>query len=111
MLLLMSHFFAGHFPGVPVMPGVLIIEALAQACGVLAYFTNKQTGEGEDALFLLAGIDNARFKQVVEPGDQLSLQVSLLKTKRGIGKFSCEASVAGQIVCTADMVSAQTQKG
>ncbi len=100
-------FFAGHFPGHPVMPGVLIIEALAQACGVLAYLTNQQLGEANNALFLLAGIDNARFRRVVEPGDQLTLHVKIIKAKRGVAKFSCVASVAEQVACVADMVSAQ----
>ena len=100
-------FFAGHFPGFPVMPGVLIIEALAQACGVLAYFSNSTASVTQSQMSLLAGIDNARFKQVVRPGDQLLLDVKLVRERQGIGKFACVARVDEQIVCSADLVSAE----
>lgn len=98
-------FFTGHFPQQPVMPGVLILEALAQAGGILAYKTTKQAGD--DRLHLLAGIDNARFRQMVCPGDQLRLDVEFIKAKQDIWKLSGIASVEGKVVCTADIMSAQ----
>jgi len=97
-------FFTGHFPHRPVMPGVMILEALAQASGVFAFIetNSKPTEEG---LYYLTGIDNARFKLVVRPGDQLQLRVSLLKRRREISKFLCEASVDGQLACSAEIMS------
>ncbi len=99
-------FFAGHFPVRPVMPGVLIIEALAQATGLLAMESRPQD-VGEKALYYFVGIDKARFKRPVEPGDQLCLDVRVLNVKRGIWKFSGEARVGdrpaacAEIMCTA----------
>jgi 3-hydroxyacyl-[acyl-carrier-protein] dehydratase len=100
-------FFAGHFPQRPVMPGVLILEALAQATCVLAYKSSKTLPEEDGSLHLFAGIDNARFKRVVEPGDQLILKVQLVKYKQGIWKFSGSAYVNEELVCSADMISAK----
>lgn len=98
-------FFMGHFPGLPVMPGVLILEAMAQAAGVLAYkSTNTSASDGR--LYLFAGIDNARFRRVVEPGDQLRLEVKLLKQKREIWKLAATALVDGEVACTAELLSA-----
>lgn len=104
-------FFAGHFPNRPVMPGVLIVEALAQAASILAYkSTNTLPNEG--VLFLFAGIDNVRFKRVVEPGDQLRLEVNMLWNKREIFKLASNAYVDGEIACTAELLSARTyQRG
>ena len=101
-------FFEGHFPHYPIMPGVLILEALAQACGLLAVksYEGKLT---ENDLFLFAGIDKVRFKQGVHPGDQLKLEVALLKQKQDVYKFSAEASVDGQLVCTAELMSARRE--
>jgi 3-hydroxyacyl-[acyl-carrier-protein] dehydratase len=96
-------FFNGHFPQHPVMPGVLIIEAMAQAGGILAY----KSLPDDDRLHLLAGIDNARFKQMVVPGDQLRLEVEFIRARGSIWKISGIASVAGKVVCTADIMSAQ----
>lgn len=98
-------FFQGHFPGRPIMPGVLILEALAQACGVLS---NKscEPSEGKENLFFFAGIDNARFKQVVTPGDQLELHVSFTKQRRDIWLMHGEAFVDGKLACSADLLSA-----
>jgi len=99
-------FFVGHFPGIPVMPGVLILEALAQAAGVLAYkSTNTLPSDG--TLYLFAGIDNARFRRVVEPGDQLRLEVKLLRTKKEIWKLEGAAYVDGELVCAAELISAR----
>lgn len=98
-------FFAGHFPGHPVMPGVLIIESLAQACAVLALVT-LQAKEGDGTLFYFAGIDAARFKKPVIPGDQLRLEAEMGRVKRGVGKFTGRALVDGQLVCEAEMMCA-----
>lgn len=101
-------FFLGHFPQRPIMPGVLIIEALAQATGVLAF---KSEGERPDhhSMYYLVGVDNARFKRPVEPGDQLILEVRLDRIKRGIGKFICEAKVDGQLAASADLMCAKRE--
>lgn len=98
-------FFQGHFPGHPVMPGVLMIEALAQAAAVLTYVTMK-TSYPEGTLFLFAGIDGARFKRPVGPGDQLRLDATMDRVKRGVGKFTCRASVDGELACEAELMCA-----
>ena len=95
-------FFVGHFPVKPVMPGVLIVEALAQATGLLAMETSPD--EARDTLYYFVGIDKARFKRPVEPGDRLDLEVHLKGTKRGIWMFSGEARVDGAIAATADIM-------
>lgn len=98
--------FVGHFPNQPVMPGVLILEAMAQAGCVLAYkSTNTKSSDG--ALFYFAGIDNARFRRVVEPGDQLRLEVKVVRAKKDIWKLSGSAYVDGQLACSADFMSAR----
>ena len=99
-------FFQGHFPESPVMPGVLVIEAMAQACGVLAVCSQGgKRKEGKITLF--AGLDEVRFKRQVVPGDQLIFQVELLAHKRGIGKFRATASVEGQLAVEAVIMCAQ----
>lgn len=99
-------FFSGHFPKFPVMPGVMIIEALAQAAGILAHVSfPEQRTEGD--LNLLVGIDNARFKRMVVPGDQLQLEVTFIRAKQGLGKFEAIARVNDEIVCSADLMSAK----
>jgi len=95
--------FTGHFPQRVIMPGVLILEALAQATGLLAFKTAADV-QSDNALYYLAGIDNARFKKPVEPGDQLQLSVKLVKNKRNLWKFSGEASVDGEVVVSADIM-------
>lgn len=98
-------FFQGHFPGKPVMPGVLILESLAQATGLLSF---KIIGKpNPDELYYFAAIDNARFKKPVIPGDQLILDVELLKEVRGVAKFRGVASVDGKVVCSADLMCAK----
>jgi len=97
-------FFQGHFPEKPVMPGVLILEALAQATGLLAFKSGDGSGREPGTLYYLVGLDKARFKQPVEPGDQLRLSVEVIKTKRGIWVFDCEASVDGKTVATAEIM-------
>ena len=96
-------FFLGHFPQRPVMPGVLILEAMAQATGLLAFRTVER-GAKRESLYFLVGIDKARFKKPVEPGDQLVLRAQLLRAKRGIWVFACQASVDGKVVATAEIM-------
>ncbi len=103
-------FFQGHFPGRPVMPGVLMLEALAQACGVLA-FVSAGVVPTDDTLFYFVGIDGARFRKPVEPGDQLILNATFVRSMRGIWKFSTQATVNGIEVCSADMMVAPETKG
>jgi len=98
-------FFQGHFPQRPVMPGVLMIEALAQASGVLIYATIKKLPD-KDNWFYLAAIDNARFKRIVVPGDQLQLDVEIIKRKRDIWKFKGTASVDGELACSVEIMNA-----
>ena len=93
--------FTGHFPAKPVMPGVLIIEALAQATGLLAM---ESAPIEEQAIYYLVGIDKARFKQPVEPGDQLFLEVEILRTRRDIWVFSGKAKVDDKIVASAEIM-------
>lgn len=100
-------FFQGHFPESPVMPGVLIIEAMAQACGVLAVLSQGSTQRREGEITLFAGLDNVRFKRQVIPGDQLVFEVELLAHKRGIGKFNAVAKVDGQLAVQAQIMCAQ----
>lgn len=97
-------YFQGHFPRRSVMPGVLIVEALAQACGILQAKSLNVPEDHED-IYLFAGIDNARFKRVVEPGDQLKLEVAVLKVRHGLWKFLGRASVDGAIACTAELMT------
>lgn len=97
-------YFVGHFPQRPVMPGVLMLEALAQAGAVLAYLsTGGDPTSGE--LYYFAAIDNARFKRIVEPGDQLRLEVEVIKARRDVMKIRGIASVDGEIACTAELMS------
>ncbi|MCU7923705.1 MAG: 3-hydroxyacyl-ACP dehydratase FabZ [Candidatus Thiodiazotropha sp. (ex Dulcina madagascariensis)] len=103
-------FFNGHFPIQPVMPGVLIIEAMAQATGLLAMESNPET-VNETTIYLFVGIDKARFKQQVEPGDQLVIEVIQNKMKRGIGFFTCSASVDERIVATAEIMCTAREIG
>lgn len=97
-----SH-FPGHFPAVPTMPGVLILEAMAQACGVLAVLRSGVRPESGLILYF-AGIDNARFKRPVVPGDQLVFKVQLQKQKRDVWKFTATASVGPELACEAEMM-------
>ena len=96
-------FFTGHFPERPVMPGVLILEAMAQATGLLAFRTVER-GAKRESLYFLVGIDKARFKRPVEPGDQLILSAKLMRARRGIWVFYGESSVDGQVVATAEIM-------
>jgi len=98
--------FTGHFPSQPIMPGVMIVEALAQATGILAF--KSEVGRPIDGqIYMLVGIDKVRFKRMVEPGDQLLLEVEIITVKRGIWKFKCKASVDGNTVTTAELMCTQ----
>ena len=101
-------FFEGHFPGFPVMPGVLIIEAMAQATGLLGFRTMDEQ-PSENMLYLFAGADKARFKRQVIPGDVLTMHVKLIKRKRDIWKFECEAKVDGELAAKAEIMCAASK--
>ena len=98
-----ENFFVGHFPELPTMPGVLILEALAQTSGILAVLKSGLRADSGLILYF-AGIDNCRFKKPVVPGDQLVLHAALEKQKRDLWKFKTHATVAGEVVCEADMM-------
>lgn len=99
-------YFAGHFPGNPVMPGVLIMEALAQAAGILSFKTEGKKPTQND-VFYFAGIDDARFKRPIMPGDQLNLHVEIERQMRGVWKFKGEARVDGQIAAEGKLMCAK----
>ena len=98
-------FFQGHFPTQSIMPGVLIIEALAQATGLLGFRTMSEE-PSSDVLYMLVGVDNARFKRQVIPGDQLLMKVKLERRARSVWTFSCQATVDGELVTSVDMMCA-----
>jgi 3-hydroxyacyl-[acyl-carrier-protein] dehydratase len=98
-----EQFFVGHFPGRPVMPGVIILEALAQAAGILCFVTANVYPD-ENVKFYFAGMDGVRFRRPVLPGDQLLLKATLERRIRTIWKFATTATVDGQEVCTAEMM-------
>jgi 3-hydroxyacyl-[acyl-carrier-protein] dehydratase len=97
-------FFQGHFPKEPVFPGVLMLEALAQATALLTSQSDDQFGPG--SVYYLAGIDKARFKKQVGPGDQLMLEAVFVKSRRNIWTFECRAEVDGQLACSANIMCA-----
>jgi 3-hydroxyacyl-[acyl-carrier-protein] dehydratase len=94
-------FFNGHFPQRPIMPGVLILEAMAQASGILFYITVDDDPMA-DKIFYFAAIDNVRFRRVVEPGDQLTLEVEVIKARRDVVKVKGQALVGDEVACTAE---------
>jgi len=96
-------FFAGHFPKRPVMPGVLIVEAMAQATGLLA-MKSRPDQVWERVVYYFVGIDKARFKRIVEPGDQLTIEVQLDKVRQGVWRFNGKAHVDNEIAATADIM-------
>lgn len=97
--------FTGHFPNAPIFPGVLILEAMAQATGVLAIKSYGKLNENE--LYYFASIDGAKFKQPVVPGDQMVIEVNFIKEKRGITLFTGRALVDGKVVCEAELKCAR----
>lgn len=101
-------FFTGHFPHRPVMPGVLILEAMAQATGILA-FISTQTLPDENSLYFFAGIDKARFRKPVEPGDQMIIEVQLQRKMRNLWKFKGQAKVDGQLVTEAELSAVKAE--
>ena len=98
-------FFNGHFPDHPVMPGVLVIEAMAQAAGILGFKTMDKTPQ-DGSIYYFVGSDKLRFKRPVVPGDKLQLDAAIVSEKRGIWKFECRASVDGQLVASATILCA-----
>lgn len=101
-------FFNGHFPQLPIMPGVLILEAMAQAAGILGFKTEgKKPADG--SIYMFVGADKMRFKRPVVPGDQLKLHAEILVVKRGIWKFACRSEVDGQMVASGEVLCAVRQ--
>lgn len=96
-------FFPGHFPTRPVMPGVLVVEAMAQACGILTNLTDE-TQTSDKGVFLFVGIDKARFKRQVEPGDQLRFEVKITRKIRGIWMYESSAYVGEELACSAELM-------
>ncbi len=97
--------FTGHFPDLAIFPGVMILEALAQATGLLGFKSTE--AREEDEMYLFASIDNAKFKHPVTPGDTMHLHVEFVKERRGMWKFYGEARVDGKVVCSADLMCAR----
>jgi 3-hydroxyacyl-[acyl-carrier-protein] dehydratase len=102
-------FFTGHFPGNPVMPGVLMIEAMAQAAGMLAHLAAETAGE-KGELYYLVKVDNARFSQIVVPGDQLILEAVQKRIKRRMGWYECQATVNGKRVASCELLCSGAPK-
>ncbi len=101
-------FFQGHFPNHPIMPGVLILEAMAQLSGILGFVTvDRKPTNG--LVQYLAGSSKARFKRPVVPGDRLCMESKVISVKRGIWKFDCRALVDGDVVCVADILTAERE--
>jgi 3-hydroxyacyl-[acyl-carrier-protein] dehydratase len=100
-------FFLGHFPQRALMPGVLIIEAMAQAAAILGVISGAESRKDEldDTLYYLVGVDKARFRKTVEPGDQLIIEVKFVTVRRNIWKFSATASVDGKVVANSDLLT------
>ena len=103
-------FFTGHFPGRPVMPGVLMLEAMAQSCALLSFET-EGISLGDDQVFYFVGIDGARFKRPVEPGDQLILHATMDRNRAGIYRFNCKATVGDEVACEAAIMCTMRNVG
>jgi 3-hydroxyacyl-[acyl-carrier-protein] dehydratase len=103
-------YFVGHFPKRPVMPGVIMLEALAQAAALLSFET-QDTLRDDKTLYYFVGIDGARFKRVVEPGDQLRLEVDLDRVRGGIWKYKARAKVGEELACEAELMCTMRRAG
>lgn len=99
-------FFQGHFPDHPIMPGVLILESMAQATGMLAFYSNHEQSD-EDSVYYLVGVDKARFKRPVTAGDQLLLEARMTRRIRGIYRFNATAKVDGEVVASAEFMTTE----
>ncbi len=97
--------FTGHFPGLPIMPGVLIIEAMAQAAGILGFYSRNKT-PADGSIYMFVGADDVRFKRPVVPGDQLILKAEYITDRRGIWKFHCHSYVDNELVAEANILCA-----
>ena len=102
-------FLEGHFPENPIVPGVILIEAMGQASGILGFKTMGKTPE-EGSIYVIAGVDKARFRQRVLPGDEVDIFSKVLGSKNGIWKFECFAEVNGKLVCSANILCAERKK-
>ena len=102
-------FLEGHFPENPIVPGVILIEAMGQASGILGFKTMVKTPE-EGSIYVIAGVDKARFRQRVLPGDKVDIFSKVLGSKNGIWKFECFAEVNGKLVCSANILCAERKK-
>ena len=100
-----EYFLKGHFPNNPIFPGVIIIEALGQASGILGFTLMNKTPE-EGSIYVLAGVDKVRFRKRVRPGDNIDLYSKVISEKRGIWKFDCRAELDDELVCTATILCA-----
>ena len=100
-----EYFLEGHFPNNPIFPGVIIIEALGQASGILGFTLMNKTPE-EGSIYVLAGVDKVRFRKRVRPGDTIDLYSKVVSEKRGIWKFDCKAELDTETVCTATILCA-----
>lgn len=101
-------FFQGHFPNHPIMPGVMIVEAMAQIAGILGFKT-RGIKPSEGLIYYLAGVDKLRFRKPVRPGDRLHMDAVFLNLRRGIGKFDCRATVDGKLACGAILMIAEKE--
>ncbi len=102
-----EEYFNGHFPDRPVMPGVLMIEALAQVSGLLIFYTTKIGADADSNWYFLAGVDKTRFKRIVNPGDQLHLHSEIVKRKRDIWVFNARVTVNDELACGAELLIAK----
>ena len=100
-----EYFLQGHFPNNPIFPGVIIIEALGQASGILGFVSMNKTPE-QGSIYVLAGVDKVRFRKRVRPGDNIDLYSKVISEKRGIWKFECRAELDGELICTATILCA-----
>jgi len=100
-----EEFFQGHFPGRPIFPGVLLVEAMAQAAGILGFRSNDKT-PADGSIYYLAGVDNLRFKRPCVPGDRVMLRATLIAQRRGIARFDVSADVDGELAASATILCA-----